>query len=236
MRAGLYYGPPDILRRSRLQLRVHRFTVNHFRLLLSIAAGIATFFLAPVHGPTILRVLVAWNCGVALFLLLIYLWMRSLSANQVSSRFIEEDESAPVIMVAVTAAACLSLVAIVMLLSNIKQLPDPARAARFLLAAVTVVNSWILVPTMFALHYADLFYSAAATNRPLEFPRTTMPVFWDFAYFSFTISAAAQTSDVITLHSTIRRTVLVHTVIAFFFNASILGFAVNVTAGLFAAN
>ncbi|MBS0614101.1 MAG: DUF1345 domain-containing protein, partial [Proteobacteria bacterium] len=93
-----------------------------------------------------------------------------------------------------------------------------------------------LVPTMFALHYADLFYSATATSRPLEFPRTTMPVFWDFAYFSFTISAAAQTSDVITLHSTIRRTVLVHTVIAFFFNASILGFAVNVTAGLFAAN
>jgi len=215
-------------------MRVKSFTVNHFRLLTSIAVGFATFFLAPVQGPPILRVLVAWNCGVALFLALIYQWMRSLTADQICSRFVEEDESAPVIVVAVIAAACLSVVAIVMLLSSAKQLPDPVRSARFVLAAVTIINSWLLVPTMFSLHYADLFYSAVTTNRPLDFPRTAMPVFWDFAYFSFTISAACQTSDVSTLHSAVRRTVLVHTVIAFFFNASILGLAVNVTAGLFA--
>jgi uncharacterized membrane protein len=61
-----------------------------------------------------------------------------------------------------------------------------------------------------------------------------MPGFWDFAYFSFTISAACQTADVATANTAIRKVVLAHSLIAFVFNASILGFAVNVSAGMFA--
>jgi uncharacterized membrane protein len=94
----------------------------------------------------------------------------------------------------------------------------------------------MLVPVMFTLHYADAFYSAPEDERPLVFPHTKMPIFWDFAYFSFTIAAACQTADVSTADSLIRRTVLVHTLISFLFNASILGFAINITAGLFAGN
>jgi uncharacterized membrane protein len=59
-----------------------------------------------------------------------------------------------------------------------------------------------------------------------------MPAFWDFAYFSFTIAAACQTADVSTSGTDIRKIVLGHTLISFLFNASILGFAINVTAGL----
>ena len=59
-----------------------------------------------------------------------------------------------------------------------------------------------------------------------------MPVFWDFAYFSFTIAAACQTADVATMDAGVRKVVIAHTLISFLFNASILGFAINVTAGL----
>jgi uncharacterized membrane protein len=85
---------------------------------------------------------------------------------------------------------------------------------------------------MFTLHYADMFYSAGSDDRPLRFPDTGMPVFWDFAYFSFTIAAACQTADVSTAQGAIRKVVIAHSVLSFFFNASILGFAINVTAGL----
>ena len=100
------------------------------------------------------------------------------------------------------------------------------------LVVATLVNSWLLVPTMFTTHYADMYYSAAADDRPLAFPHTPMPAFWDFAYFSFTIAAACQTADVATNNRSIRRIVIAHTLVSFFFNASILGFAINVTAGL----
>jgi uncharacterized membrane protein len=60
-----------------------------------------------------------------------------------------------------------------------------------------------------------------------------VPIFWDFAYFSFTIAAACQTADVSTTQQVIRKVVIAHALISFLFNASILGFAINVSAGLF---
>lgn len=173
---------------------------------------------------------------MALFLGLILFWMTRLSADQICDKYIEEDESGPFILVIVVLAAMLSLVAIIDPLTTIKQVSGMVRASHFALAAVTLVNSWVLVPLMFTTHYADRFYSVDKLHRPLRFPDTEMPVFWDFAYFSFTISAACQTSDVSTTNSDIRRIVIAHTLISFLFNAAILGFAINVTAGLIGGN
>jgi uncharacterized membrane protein len=201
-----------------------------------VAVGIMIFFLLPAEWSTLNRVLVCWNCGVALFLGLVFFWMTRLTAEQICTKYIEEDESAPIILVVVILAALLSLVAIVEPLANMKHATGAARAGHFALAAATLVNSWILVPAMFTTHYADCFYSAKEDNRPLRFPETPMPVFWDFAYFSFTIAAACQTADVATQESGVRKWVLAHTLISFLFNASILGFAINVTAGLIGGN
>jgi uncharacterized membrane protein len=141
-----------------------------------------------------------------------------------------------VILLIVVAAALLSVMSIVMLLSNMKQVDPADRAAHLALAALTIVNSWLLVPSLFTLHYADMFYSSAPQDAPLSFPNTTEPLFWDFVYFSFTIAAACQTSDVSTNDSGVRRVVVAQSIVAFFFNLSILGFAVNVTAGLLSGN
>jgi uncharacterized membrane protein len=206
---------------------------DHPRLWIATIVGVLAFFALPGHWSTISRLLVAWNCGVLLFLVLVFFWMTSLSAEQMCRRYIEEDEGGPVMFAIVIAAAMLSLVAIVAVLATIKQVSGTARVAHMALAAITVVDSWLIVPTIFTSQYADMFYSAPEDERPLLFPRTTMPVFWDFAYFSFTIAAACQTSDVSTTQQSIRRVVIAHTLISFLFNASILGFAINVSAGLF---
>jgi uncharacterized membrane protein len=215
---------------------MNKLLLYHPRIWISAIAGSAAFFVFPVHWSTISRVLISWNIGVDLFLVLICLWMRSLSAEQICSRYIEEDETAPFILAVVTLAAMLSLVAIVEPLATLRQVSGPARIAHMALAALTLINSWLLVPTMFTTCYADMFYSASEDERPLMFPKTPMPVFWDFAYFSFTIAAACQTSDVSTTQRSIRKVVIAHTLVSFFFNASILGFAINVTAGLIGAN
>jgi uncharacterized membrane protein len=210
--------------------------LQHFRLLTSAAAGGVLFFLVPAHWPVMARLLVSWNLGVMLFVAWIVVWMNGLNARQICDRYIEEDETAGIILIGVICAALLSLVAIILLLSTVKQFTGVERGAHVALAALTIVTSWLLVPTMFTLHYADAFYSEPDDERPLSFPQTELPVFWDFAYFSFTIAAACQTSDVLTTGMPIRRTVLAHSLISFLFNASILGFAINITAGLFASN
>ena len=206
--------------------------LGHPRLWISFIAGTVLFFFLPHDWSTLSRVLVCWNGGVILFLALIFFWMTRLTAEQICTKYIEEDETAPFILFVVVVAAVASLFAIVEPLATIKQVSGSVRTAHFALAALTLINSWLLVPTMFTTHYADMFYSAAADDRPLHFPNTPDPVFWDFAYFSFTIAAACQTADVSTQHADIRRIVIGQTLISFLFNASILGFAINVTAGL----
>jgi Protein of unknown function (DUF1345) len=110
----------------------------------------------------------------------------------------------------------------------VKQIGPAERAAHILLAGLTIADSWLLVPTMLTLHYADMFYSADPQQPPLVFPETKAPLFWDFVYFSFTIAAACQTADVATTQLGIRKAVIAHSIISFLFNVSILGFAINV--------
>ncbi|HEX4051597.1 MAG TPA: DUF1345 domain-containing protein [Steroidobacteraceae bacterium] len=212
--------------------RLRRFCSRHPRTLIALLVGIAGYFLLPHSWAFITRLLTAWDTGVLCFLGTIYIWMRRLSASQISAHYIEDDPSGPVLLVIVTATALLSLLATVELLATLRHVAHAQRFWHFVLVAVTLAGSWLLVPTMFMMHYADLFYSAAASERPLSFPQTPMPVFWDFAYFSFTISAASQTADVLTTQLGVRKVVIAHEIIAFFFNASVVGFAINVTAGL----
>jgi uncharacterized membrane protein len=204
---------------------------------IAVLAAIAIFFVWPHQWSAVSRVLLCWNFGVVLFLVLLYAKMTRLSADEMCARFIEEDETAPVILFFAVVAALLSLVAIVEILSTIKQISGAERGARLALAALTVASSWTLVPTLFTMHYADMFYSVIPPGeRPLHFPKTAQPLFWDFAYFSFTIAAACQTADVATNDIGVRKAVIAHTVISFVFNAAVLGFAINVTAGLIGGN
>ncbi len=205
---------------------------HHVRLLSSAAAAVVLFFLLPHHWVWLTRVLVSWNVGVLLFLALVGQMMLRMNATQLSKKYEEEDEAAALILVISIVGAILAMASIIAFLSGLDEVSRSEKPVHIALAAITVINTWVLIPTMFTLHYADMFYSVGPKERPLRFPDTGEPVFWDFAYFSFTISAACQTADVSTAQGTIRKVVLAHTVLSFFFNASILGFAINVTAGL----
>jgi uncharacterized membrane protein len=212
--------------------RALRWAPRHARVWLALVLGIVVFFVLPARQPLVSRMLMAWDSGVTFFLVAIYLWMRRLTPTEICSRYIDEDPSGPVILVAITAAALLSLVAIIEPLVTLRHAAYDQKVWGFVLAAITLIDSWLLVPTMFTMHYADMFYSAAPENRPLHFPKTEMPAFWDFAYFSFTIAAACQTADVSTSEVSIRRVVILHEIVSFAFNVAILGFAINITAGL----
>ena len=98
-----------------------------------------------------------------------------------------------------------------------------------------MVGSWLLVPTLFALNYASLFYRQH-DGVGLQFPDNETdfkPDYGDFLYFSFTIAVASQTSDVIVSTRAMRRLVLLQALLSFMFNTSILAFTINIAASLF---
>lgn len=205
---------------------------NHARLWLAVICGVVVFIVLPGQWQRLTRALFAWNVAVLFLMPLIFLHHGGLSAAQLRERYRADDPSAPVILLVVVAAAIVSVAGIVAFLPTLKSVAPSEKVGHLLLATVTIFDSWLLVPTIFTVHYADAFYSAQPSRQPLLFPRTSEPLFWDFAYFSFTIAAACQTADVSTADVGIRRVVIAHSIISFLFNVAILGFAINVTAGL----
>jgi uncharacterized membrane protein len=97
------------------------------------------------------------------------------------------------------------------------------------LAGSTILLTWFFVALVFAQEYAHSFYMA---GTGLGFPGTPEPDYWDVTYFSVVLNMACQTSDVTITTRPMRRLVLLHSVIAFFFNVIILAITVNVVAGL----
>lgn len=98
--------------------------------------------------------------------------------------------------------------------------------------ATSVVLSWLFLNTMFAMHYAHGFYGDFGDKHTgLEFPGTEQPDYWDFVYFAIVIGMCFQVSDVQITSKYLRRVVLLHSVIAFFFNVFIIAITVNIVAG-----
>jgi uncharacterized membrane protein len=206
---------------------------NHVKLWIAAFVGVVLVLALPSRWDWIVRVLAGWNGAVFLLVPLTYAWMRKLDARALRARYQEEDPTAPLILLVTVISALLSVLGIIALLSTARQVPSGERVAHLLLACTTIVSSWALVHTMFTIRYADMFYSVLDGDAPpLSFPDTAEPLFWDFVYFAFTIGVACQTADVSTRQTDIRKMVIIHSVIAFVFNLAILGFAINVSAGL----
>lgn len=99
-------------------------------------------------------------------------------------------------------------------------------------AAISIVLSWLYMNMIFALHYAHGYYSRrTGMHKGLDFPGKDDPDYWDFAYFALVLGMTFQVSDVQIVSRRMRRTALVHSVIAFFFNVFIIAISVNVAAG-----
>jgi uncharacterized membrane protein len=206
---------------------------NHTKLWIAVIAGLIVAIATPSHLTALCRILAGWNGAILVLAPLTYLRMRRLDAAQLRAHYEEEDPTSPVILLVVVVAALLSILAIVALLSTAKEAAPGDRFFHLVIATMTIVNSWLLVHLMYTLHYADMYYSVEkGSPPPLTFPSTPEPLFWDFVYFSFTIGVACQTADVVTTQTAIRGTVTFHAMIAFVFNLLILGFAINVSAGL----
>ncbi len=142
------------------------------------------------------------------------------------------------IFIITISAACISVFAIVFLLSGKKGIPPNILALHVLLSVMTIVGSWLLVHTLFALQYAHSYYHADSSGDGdkevggLDFPDDRDPDYWDFLYFSFVIGMTSQVSDVQTTSRYMRRLALIHGILSFFFNTTIVAMTINIIASL----
>ena len=145
-----------------------------------------------------------------------------------------EDENAGLVLFVVCIAAIASLATITFELAGSTDLETTRKLLHYGFTALTVIGSWLLIGVIFSVHYARLFYTWEGKDWRCDLPKGwTTPNYWDFLYFSFTIGVAVQTSDVSVATPEMRKIVLAQSLIGFVFNTAILGFSINIAAGLF---
>ncbi|WP_460145891.1 DUF1345 domain-containing protein [Pseudomonas sp. S2_A02] len=206
---------------------------THPRLSAAATFGIAMGILAPADS-IISKILIGWNAGVWTYLLLM-LWLTMRAKAPDVKRIAEvEDENAGLVLLLVCIAALASLGTITFELAGSKDLETARKLLRYGFTALTVIGSWLLIGVIFSVHYARLYYTWNGKAPALRFAEgLTTPNYWDFLYFSFTIGVAVQTADVGVATRDLRKIVLAQSLIGFVFNTAILGFSINIAAGLF---
>lgn len=213
-------------------LKTHLFA--RLRLLISVAAGIVCYYVLPAQLGTLQRLLISWN--VLAWLYLTFIWFRMLrtDVNEIQRIARIQDQSAALVLSMVIFACMASIVAILSELPSLRSLSGTPLGLHIVLTAMTLLASWTLLPSSFAMHYAHHHYLHRSKDvTPMIFPEKPKdPGYWDFLYFSFTIAVASQTADVATGTTGMRKITLLQSVISFLFNLAILGLSVNVGAGL----
>ena len=206
---------------------------RHRSLLLGALAGTLVFTLLTSARPTASNFLIGWLAGIAIYLVLAWYRMLTATADDMRHRAASLDSSDWLLLMLASAATLASMGGIAVELHGLK---DAAQGGAWLHAAfacVTILMSWLFLHTLFTVHYAHRYYAGPKGGGGLKFPdNPPEPDFWDFLYFSFTIGVAAQTADVSISSASIRRLALLHSVLSFFFNTTILALAVNVGASL----
>ena len=207
------------------------------QLLISALLGLAVAVFLPqtLVERAITRLILGWNAGAWLYLLLAIRMMFWSGQHTIHRQAKLQNEDKYIVLLFVILAVGASLGAIVAELSVVKDLHGTIRYAHISLVILTIMSSWIFMHVMFAQHYAHDYYVALSRKESggLHFPGETMPDYGDFLYFSCTIGTSGQTADVSLTSKEMRRVGLVHCVLAFFFNVILLALTMNISAELF---
>jgi uncharacterized membrane protein len=180
------------------------------------------------------RLLIAWNVGAWVFLILIaHMVTNPKREASVWSR--PEDENQWVLVALGILASLAAVAAIIWELGPVKNMAGWEKAGHLALVGATVLSAWTFLQVMFALHYAGVYFQRhkGGIAGGLEFPGGAPPNWTEFFYQAFTLGCTFASSDVNVSSKRMRRIVVLQGVACFFFNAIILALTINVAANLF---
>jgi uncharacterized membrane protein len=206
-----------------------RFALARTRLLMAAAVGTVVFAVAMLLTAWQVALLAGWSAVGLVFAgwTIISLW--TLDATDTAQLATKEDSSRAVADVLLLSAETASLAAIGLGLAKAASSKGAGQALITALAVFTVVVSWAVVHTVFALRYASLYYR---DGRGVDFNEDAKPDYRDFAYLALTIGMTFQVSDTDLQTKAIRHTAIRHALMSYLFGAVVIAMVINVVAGL----
>lgn len=201
---------------------------HHGRFYAAAALGVVVYVLATVlHWPV--PPSAAGDAFFAIYLATSAYLLTKRATVHVQTCAQTEDEGALIVIAIALLVVTANVVGIFVVL-NQHHHPDDLTLAVVLAAAPL---GWFVLHTISAFHYANLHYfdrGEGRAGKALQFPGTNEPDLWDFIYFSFVIGMTFQVSDVQIRTRDMRRAVIGHSIVSFFFNTVLIAMAVNAVA------
>lgn len=205
---------------------------RHIRFVIALGCGLAAFAAGHVLGlPAAL--LAGGDVFYGVFLGLSLILIARQSADDLRRRAQNEDEGVGIVLLIIVATMLFFVIAVFEALAGRRG----GEIAPLVLAGLGAPLGWLVLHTAMAFRYADLYYfddpgTPADETGNLDFPGGGEPGVWDFLYFSFVIGMTCQVSDVAVRSTGMRRTVLWHGLVAFFFNTVFIAMAVNAAVAM----
>ena len=205
---------------------------RHARFYIALICGIAAAFAAQAAGfPA--PFLLGGDVFYLVFLTLIMVMAANMSARAFKERAKSEDEGIAVVVLVILATMLFFFTAVFEALNR----KHGVQWTPLILAGIGAPLGWLVLHTAMAFHYGDIHYfddprTPADDEGDLDFPGGGEPCPWDFLYFSFVIGMTCQVSDVQVKTTVMRRVVLWHGVVSFFFNTVFIAMAVNAAVAM----
>lgn len=224
---------------NRVIHTIHQ-TPAGLRLLIAVAFAGITFLVVKSRASSSIQFMAVWLSFAMVNLVLFWTTMATVQPHEIKQIAKKHDTGRIILFLVVLAASLFSLIAIVLLRKILPGISEAGYNVHIILTIASVICSWVLIHTVFAIRYAHLFYTCKTEEDGIEkehfgglnFPNDDEPDYMDFAYFSFVIGMTFQVSDVKVTSSHIRRLALLHGVLSFAFNTIIVALSINIISEL----
>jgi uncharacterized membrane protein len=200
------------------------------RVLAAAATGASVAVLARAVGYWALAPLLGWDAAALTYMAWTWTTVWHLDAERTARQAVAEDPGRAATDVLLLTASVASLLAVGLVIVRAGNSSGAAESLQAGLSLASVVLSWSVVHTVFALRYASLYY--VGSDGGVDFNQDDPPRYTDFAYLAFTIGMTFQVSDTELTTAAVRATALRHALLSYLFGAVILAATINLIAGL----
>ena len=131
---------------------------SHVRQIVALTIAVVTFLFFIRHGRSpITHFIAIWDVYAIVLVLMAWATICTANPRTIQRRARLQDSSRTLIFAFIIVAACMSLLAVILVLREHQALQKTGGLHLFM-AALAVIESWLLIHTVFTLRYAHVFY------------------------------------------------------------------------------
>ena len=206
------------------------------KLFISISIALAVYFIVEIKNiEWLTHIMIGWDTFSLCMIVMAWITFFITKAKQIRIESKVQDSSRVVIFIIILISTLASFLTVLLLIVTKKE-ENSGFSWRMAVGLAGMLFSWLLIHTSFTLRYAHIFYGDHEVKPNthaggLDFPGDDLPDYLDFAYFSFVLGMTFQVSDIQITSKRFRRLALLHGLISFIFDTTMIALTINIIAG-----